>query len=265
MSKPNVPHRFEFSVELPGTPEQVWQAIATSGGLTSWFMPTDVDERVGGEFTVHMGDVDAPGEISGWEPPHRLVVEEPGWPALAGHDGADVTPLVTEYLVEADSGGSCVLRVVSSAFGTGAEWEREFFEDAQRYWMPMFDHLRVYLNHFPGQRASLVDTGAEVKGTPAAVIATMRERLGASAPGDRIELHGATGEVERLTDMGVLVRLTDNEVGFESLYVFASGEGTAYAGVRGYLFGDGAAARAPERQRMWAQWFNRLPASPAEL
>jgi uncharacterized protein YndB with AHSA1/START domain len=194
MSTPDVPHRFEFSVELPGTPAQVWQAIATSAGLTSWFMPTDVDERVGGEFTTHMGEVDAPGQISEWEPPHRLVVEEPGWAALAGHDGADVTPLVTEYLLETDSGGSCVLRVVSSAFGTGADWEREFFEDAQRYWMPMFDHLRVYLNHFPGQRASLVDTGAEVKGTPAAVIATMREQLGASAAGDRIELHGATGE-----------------------------------------------------------------------
>ena len=260
MSKSDVPHRFEFSVELPGTPAQVWQAIATSAGLTSWFMPTDVDERVGGEFTTHMGDVDAPGQISGWEPPHRLVVEEPGWSALAGHDGADVTPLVTEYVVAADSGGSCVLRVVSSAFGTGAEWEREFFEDVERYWKPMFDHLRLYLNHFPGQRAALVDTGSEVKGAPADVLATMREQLGASAAGDRIELHGATGQVERLTDTGVLVRLTDREIGFESLYVLPTGEGTAYAGVRGYLFGDGASARAPERQRMWAQWFNRLPA-----
>jgi uncharacterized protein YndB with AHSA1/START domain len=261
MSTPDVPHRFEFSVELPGTPEQVWQAIATSAGLTSWFMPTDVDERVGGEFTTHMGDVDAPGEISGWEPPHRLVVEEPGWAALAGHAGAEVTPLVTEYLVATDSGGSCVLRVVSSAFGTGAEWEGEFFEDVERYWKPMFAHLRLYLNHFPGQKASLVDTGAEVKGSPADVLATMRAQLGASAAGDRIDVHGATGEVETISEMGMLVRLTDGDAGFESLYAFPSGEATAYAGVRGYLFGADAAARAPERQRMWAQWFNRLPST----
>jgi uncharacterized protein YndB with AHSA1/START domain len=261
MSKPNVPHRFEFSIELPGTPEQVWHAIATSAGLMSWFMPTDVDERVGGEFITHMGDVDAPGEISGWEPPHRLVVEEAEWAALAGHAGADVTPLVTEYLVATDSGGSCVLRVVSSAFGTGAEWEREFFEDAERYWKPSFDQLRLYLNHFPGQKASLVDTGAEVKGSPVDVLTTIRERLGASAAGDRVEVHGATGEVERLSELGVLIRLTDGLDGFESLYAFTSGEGTAYAGVRGYLFGDDAAARAPERQRTWAQWLNRLPST----
>ena len=32
MTTPNVPVRFEFSIELPFTPEQVWQAIATGPG-----------------------------------------------------------------------------------------------------------------------------------------------------------------------------------------------------------------------------------------
>jgi hypothetical protein len=100
-----------------------------------------------------------------------------------------------------------------------------------------------------------------VKGVPADVLVAMREQLGASAPGDRVDLHGATGEVARLSETGVLVRLTGGEEGFESLYAFPTGESTAYAGVRGYLFGEGAAARAPERQRMWARWFNRLPST----
>ena len=30
ITTPNVPYRLEFSVEVPGTPEQVWQAIATA-------------------------------------------------------------------------------------------------------------------------------------------------------------------------------------------------------------------------------------------
>ena len=34
---PNVPYRLEFSVEVPGTPEQVWQAVATSAGMSAWF------------------------------------------------------------------------------------------------------------------------------------------------------------------------------------------------------------------------------------
>ena len=41
----NVPLRLAFSVEVPGTPEQVWAAIATADGISSWFLPTDVEER----------------------------------------------------------------------------------------------------------------------------------------------------------------------------------------------------------------------------
>ena len=36
-------------VEVPGTPEEVWQAIATGPGITAWFVPTEVEEREGGE------------------------------------------------------------------------------------------------------------------------------------------------------------------------------------------------------------------------
>ena len=30
---------------MPGTPEEVWHAIATGPGITAWFVPTEVDER----------------------------------------------------------------------------------------------------------------------------------------------------------------------------------------------------------------------------
>jgi hypothetical protein len=30
----------QVEVEVPGTPEQVWQAIATGPGVSSWFVPT---------------------------------------------------------------------------------------------------------------------------------------------------------------------------------------------------------------------------------
>jgi uncharacterized protein YndB with AHSA1/START domain len=261
MTTPNVPHRFEFSVELPGTAEQVWQAIATGPGLTAWYMPSDVEEHVGGAVVIHMGETDAPGRVGEWEPPHRLVIEEPDWAALAGQAGADVTPLVTEYLIEAASGGTCVLRVVSSAFGTGADWEREFFEQAEHYWRPMFEHLRLYLDHFPGQTASLVDIGAAVPSSTSDVLAALRAKLGASAVGDRVDVHGAAGEVAKMSDLGVLVRLTEPRAGYESLYVFPADDDSSYAGVRGYLFGDGAATLAAEREAAWKEWLDQLPAA----
>ena len=50
-------------------------------------------------------------------------------PRCAGHDAAAVTPLATEFLVEAPSAVRASSRVVSSAFGTGADWEQEFFDE----------------------------------------------------------------------------------------------------------------------------------------
>jgi uncharacterized protein YndB with AHSA1/START domain len=261
MTTPNVALRVELSIELPASPDQVWQAIATGAGLTAWSMPTEVDERVGGEFVIHMGETDARGLVGGWEPPHRLVMEEPGWAALAGHEGADVTPLVTEYLVEATSGGSCVLRVVSSAFGTGADWEREFFDEAEKYWLPLFENLRIYLAAFPGQQATIVESGAEIGNSPAEVVTAMRERIGASDVGADVEILGVAGRVEKLSDDGLLVRYTDPDCGFLNLVSYPNGPDTAYALARAYLFGSRAAELAATQEAGWKEWFAELPAA----
>ena len=45
----------QVEVEVPGTPEQVWQAIATGPGVGAWFVPTEVDGRIGGTVTHHFG------------------------------------------------------------------------------------------------------------------------------------------------------------------------------------------------------------------
>jgi uncharacterized protein YndB with AHSA1/START domain len=261
MSTPNVPVRFEFSVELPGTPEQVWQAIATGRGLTAWSMPTELDERAGGEFVIHMGETSARGVVATWEPPNRLVLEEAEWSALAGHEGADVTPLVTEYLVEAASGGSCVLRIVSSAFGTGAEWEREFMDDAERYWQPQFDNLRLYLTTFSGQHATVVESGTEVHGEPATVLSAMCHRFGVAGIGDSLDVHGIAGRVEKRSDLGILVRYTEPECGFLNMMSYPNGPDTAYALARAYLFGSRAAELAATHEASWKEWFADLPAA----
>jgi uncharacterized protein YndB with AHSA1/START domain len=37
----------QIEFEVPGTPEEVWQAIATGPGVSSWFVPTEFEERDG--------------------------------------------------------------------------------------------------------------------------------------------------------------------------------------------------------------------------
>ena len=119
MTTPDVPLRFEFAIEVPGPPEQVWDALATANGISSWMMPTDGEEGLGGTLVFHMGEGEgesSPAEITAGERPTRVAYIEPEWATLMGQDkDAAVTPLATEFLVEATSGGTCIVRVVTSA------------------------------------------------------------------------------------------------------------------------------------------------------
>ena len=124
--------------------------------------------------------------------------------------------------------------MVSSAFGVGADWEQEFVEDMKRGWLPYFEQLRVYLSHFPGQRATTYMVERTTPGAAEDVCAAIRERLGGHAPGDRIALDGTSGIVER-TDPFLLVRLDAPVPGM--LRVAAAGRpGTEAVEFGGYLF-----------------------------
>jgi uncharacterized protein YndB with AHSA1/START domain len=44
----------DLEFELPGTPEQVWEALATGPGIATWFVPADIEPREGGAVTFHL-------------------------------------------------------------------------------------------------------------------------------------------------------------------------------------------------------------------
>ena len=251
MTTPDVPHRFELTVEVPGTPEQVWAAIATANGISSWMLPTDLEERVGGEVRFHMGDTDSVGTVTGYDAPHRIAYEEPGWAALAGHAGADVTPLATEFLVEAKAGGTCVVRVVSSAFGTGAEWEDEFWESMVDGWTPAFEILRLVLQDFPGQAVTSLDAATEVDRDQPPVLAAMRSS---------VFEQGVEGEWIHDSNISSTLRLTAPVPGFLIVMANPSGEATTWAAVQGHLFSPDAQAWVNSTRKAWQAWLEGLGA-----
>ena len=63
----------EVARELPGTLEEVWDAIATGPGISAWFVPTELEEREGGAVVFHLGLDDARATITGWEPGRRIA------------------------------------------------------------------------------------------------------------------------------------------------------------------------------------------------
>jgi uncharacterized protein YndB with AHSA1/START domain len=258
MTTHHVPHHFELTLEVPGSPDQVWQAIATADGISAWMMPAEVEEREGGAVTFHMGpDGSSHGRITGWEPGRRLEYEE-DWASLVGQDPATVSSLATEFLVEATSGGTCVVRIVTSAFGTGADWEDEFWAEMETGWAPMLDNLRVYLTHFPGQRVTSLEARTELAGSPADAIAAVRRAWAAEEVGQRVTANGASGVVDRLRGRNVLVRIGSPVEGMLSFFTYDAEGDRSTAVLAGYLFGDGAAGYAADSQGSWTSWLASL-------
>ncbi len=143
-----VEHRMERTYEVAASPEQVWDAIATADGIAAWMVPTRLDPQNGGAVSFDVGGFWSHGIVTEYTPPRRFAYAEP-WPSEPGMPTADrdlssITPIATEFLIET-AGGSCVIRVVSSAYGSGAEWENEFFSEMAVGWGEMLDNLATHL------------------------------------------------------------------------------------------------------------------------
>ncbi len=133
----------QVEVEVPGTPEEVWQAIATGPGVSSWFVPTESDERAGGKVTSHFGPgMDSVADITAWDPLHRFAAESQGM-------GPDAPPMATEWTVEARAGGTCIVRVVHSLFAASDDWDNQL-ESIESGWPAFFRILHLYLTDFRG-------------------------------------------------------------------------------------------------------------------
>ena len=260
---PTVPLGASFDVEVPGTPEQVWAALATTDGLSAWFLPSTVEQGVGGSVVTHMGDTSSPGLITAWEPPHRLVYEEPAWPSLVGREGAPVTPLVSEFVVEATSGGTCVVRVVSSAFGTGAEWENEFMTEMAAGWRPYFDNLRLYLEQFAGRTATSMELSATVPGAAEDAWAAVHAAVGGASVGGTVSVRGLSGPVHQ-AELGALFARVDGEAsGLLSLHAYRTGGDSSTVLLRAWLFSDDAGAYVERERGAWQSWLDTVASGTA--
>jgi uncharacterized protein YndB with AHSA1/START domain len=130
-------------IELPASPEQVWEAIATGPGVSSWFVGRmEIEPRAGGKASLAvMPGVTQQFTVTGWEPGRRF--------ALQGDPGTDDA---IEYLIEGRGQSTTVLRFVHSGFLSG-DWDSEY--DALSAGDRMYlAKLASYLRYFPGQTAA---------------------------------------------------------------------------------------------------------------
>src|SRR4029450_975720 len=167
----------QVEVEVPGTPEEVWQAIATGPGISSWFVPTEFEERDGKPVAVKLNfgpGMESRSVVTAWDPPRRFAAQGEGW--------GGSPPIADEWTVEARAGGTCIVRVVHSLFASTDDWDNQL-EGTESGWAGYFRILRIYLTHFRGQRSAMMQwiapapgTGAEAREKPTPALGLQRVR-----------------------------------------------------------------------------------------
>jgi uncharacterized protein YndB with AHSA1/START domain len=251
----------EVETEVPGTPEEVWQAIATGPGISAWFVPTQVEEREGGAIVLDFGPgMESKAVIKAWDPPRRFVGESP--PDAMGPGSPTVAD---EWTVEAKAGGVCRVRIVHSWFASTDDWDNQF-EDVEKGWPAFFRILRIYVAHFRGQPSDVIALMAMSSESKSAVWDKLLGSLAFArlAEGQRVETaHGAphlAGIVDRVGDKEheeLFLRLEEPTSGVAHFLPIAMG-GQVCLSVRLYLYGAHARAVAAREAPVWQAWINGL-------
>lgn len=240
----------EAEVEVPGTPEEVWAAIATGPGISAWFVPSTSDERAGGAVTCNFGPgMESRATIKTWNPPLSFVAETEEGPGTVG----------TEWTVQARAGGTCVVRVVHRWFASTDDWDQQF-EGHSYGWLAFFRILRLYLTHFRGQQGSGFQRAVF---SSAPLLELWRTLMsGLAIPADHPQVVPApsapvlAGSVEKRGDDNypeLLLRLDQPAPGIAHMFGMPMG-GQALLSIRLYLYGDRGAAVVAATEREWTDW-----------
>jgi uncharacterized protein YndB with AHSA1/START domain len=240
-------------IEVPGSPEEVWRAIATGPGHATWLFPADIEPTEGGAMVIHRQPYsdDAEVTVTAWDPPHRFGFAEP--------IGPDAPALTTEFLVAAQRGGGCVVRVISGLSDDGEGWE-DLVDGASEGWRMALFVLRAYLTHFAGLPSTnfdvLVDLG--VPGTDrdrASAVLTDVLGLTGLAAGAPFRMADAAGTVEHLSAGYVLLRVVEPHPALYAISCFSMEyEAALSVNLLARLYGAPVGVAAAERVR----WQTRL-------
>src|SRR5579872_1060735 len=257
----------QVEFEVPGTPEEVWQAIATGPGVSSWFVPTEFEERDGKPVAMKVSFGPWPemrSEITAWDAPRMFATTADGW--LPGSP-----PIASEWSVEARGGGKCVVRIVQSLFASTDDWDMQL-ESAKVGFASFLKILQINRAHFRGQRSASRHFTGHAPGTEAESWDALTTALGIKGMkvGQRFTAPAGVpalgGVVEYATrdPFDAVLRLDQPAPGVAALGIAGMPGGPYHLGMVLHLHGDQAAETLARETPRWEAWFQKRFPAPAE-
>jgi hypothetical protein len=173
--------------------------------------------------------------------------------------------LAHEWLVEARDGSSCVVRLVVSGFGTGADWDAQY-DGLSNGWTIFLHNLRLYVTHFAGQHGRAIIPARMTAGPKDAAFSRLCDALGVPDDlheGDRLQAAGPgvpalSGTVEgvQVTEATHTYFLLLDDPAPGTAFLTAEGSDDAVAiSAYLYLFGETGAAVKDEWTALLADRF----------
>ena len=258
----------QIEFEVPGTPEEVWKAIATGPGISSWFMPAEFEERDGKPVALKLNfgpGMEVRSAVTAWDSPRMFATAADGW--MPGSP-----PIANEWTVEARAGGTCIIRIVQSLFASTDDWDDQL-QAAKTGLAAFLFTLRLYLTHFRGQSSSIIKWMAPAAGTEAEAWESLTAALGLkslrvgqrwTAPAGVPDISGVVEYVTQ-SPYDALVRLDKPGPGIAALgAVNFPGGGSSMVALNLYLYGDQAAGTVARATPRWDAWFQKRFPMPAE-
>ena len=256
----------QVEVEVPGTPEEVWQAIATGPGISSWFVPTEFEERDGKPVAVTLNfgpGMESRSAVTAWDPPRMFAAQGEGW--------GGSPPIADEWSVEARAGGVCVVRVVHSLFASTDDWDNQL-EGTESGWPGFFRILRIYLTHFRGQRSAIMQCHGPRRGNRSGGLGNADRGIGAERRERRAALDRARRASRRSAawwSTSPRVRTTpccgSTSRGRASPPLAPSTSAArAWSTLSFYLYGDQAAGTVARETPLWQAWIQERFPMPSE-
>lgn len=247
----------EMEFVAPGSPEDVWRAMATGPGNATWFTSATIEERVGGIVKFEFGpEMSSSGEVTAWEPPNRFGYVERDW-------YEDAPPVATEITITPRSDRECTVRMVHSLVAPSDAWDTHM-EGFQSGWPAFFEVLRIYLKHFAGEDGAAFQAmtrGLQGDDLPIWIRLTEMLELSGANVGERREIaakpEAVAGVVEHVhqTDRTRYVILRLDTPGPGTVIVGTHRSGVdVHASVTRFFYGKDAAATAKASEGRWRDW-----------